>query len=1708
MHTQRFIRTYLLSGLLALSFINQTQAEDIDIYSGIATGTSNTPNLMFVIDSSANSDAAMGTCSYDSVALGDGAGGAPSNGSKTLGNEQCALVNIAQFLPVRSLTDPTTGVTDNDVALINLGISNSDGVYFKLTPIDNKPYTGTYPATSGSTNRQAFIQAVKAITKHTGSVDQGDMMQETWAYYTGGVGTRSSGTNVNTGKGLISGTVYSGTNAISGCMKNYAVYLGAIASSSHFNDAGNASGLLNDAVTLYENSRVTTVSPIFTQAMANTQITNLTTGYIGLQPDKYGGISPTSVAREWARFMYVEDINSSSTAAGTQSIITYAISVGSNNDDAANFIADMAKVGGGKSFAATTYQDIYKYILKILNEVQAVNSVFSSSSLPVSVNAQGTFLNQIFMGMFRPDAGGNPRWVGNLKQYQFIYSPSTGLQLGDSLGLPAISSNATGFISANAISFWTCSNLTTTPYPNTYLTNILTAAERAKLVLNLQNCIDTTSYPNLLPNGFWTADPASPTAAALGFDLPDGERVDRGGSAQQIRLHNLIDNYADAAGSSTNPRRLYTYCPSGTSCVAALTDPSNAFSLSNTNITAAQFGASAQLTVSSIVRTGTTALVTTSIPHGFALGSSVSITGATQSEYNVTQNISAPSSTTTFTITGLPDNPPTPNTGTYTAALHNSSAQAITSMSVATGTTATPATLDCSSGTIPNINCDKVTVNLPGHGYSSGNSIVIAGVSPAAYSGTFAITRIDNDTFTYKVPVTPTSPSANAYSVTLPPNSLAISSITYANGSNKTTVTVNNSFTAGQSVTIAGSSIAANNGTYTVASPTSTNFKITGGGASCASNCGTVTLVNPVISIAVGNISRASATATIATGVAASALTSGTTYNLAYVSGVGTNETAYAPYLSGSRTVVITCVSGTTCTTFTFPITTAPSTTLTLSSPSAALSGTLVNIPAGAITRTAMGTTATVTGVPASTFASGNFIDLSVSGSAIGTESAYLSPAAGWQITCSGTCTSFTFGPVTLSPTTPATGAIKVYQGSTPPDKTTVINWVRGDDNVGDENSVCPQGNTAGTTPCPNPVVTIRPSVHGDVLHARPTVLNYGSHSVAITGTSDSGTVRTATASAADVTTITTTGAVPVVTFANGDACAVTVQSATSFTYQNTLCGATGAQSAAVGSKVVVYYGDNGGVLHAVNGNLSEYNGTAGPGDEMWGFIPQDFFGKLGRQMSNSPALLLPSSPTGIIPAPLAKDYFIDGEPGVYQTIDGTGNTTKAVIYLTMRRGGNFIYALDVTTPAAPSFLWKVDPTGITTPSGFTSSTDYQELGQTWSQPKVARVRGYCNIAASATPAACSSTNLPSPVLIFGAGYDTNEDSEPISTMDASGRGIFVLDALTGAVIWKATYTSGSTSYSGTTTKASALVSGMDYSIPSAITLLDHRGSDGYIDRLYAADTGGNIWRVDLEPSKTNAGGVTCTLSSYGCTPDVWRIYRLAALGGYTGACGSTPCNPTQRKFFYPPEVITATSTYNYDSVIAGSGDREHPLYVSASTQRYNRIFLVKDTYTGDDATGMTTPITLNGSLSLFDATSTPWDGSLNGYYITLDAGEKVVNAPLVTAGYVYMGTNQPAAPSTNSCISNLGIAKGYQLNPFIGTAKSVTFDGGGLPPSPVSGVADIVVDGVVRRIPFLIGGGNPECVGSDCKSALGGQKPPITVSTKRTRTYRYIENK
>jgi type IV pilus assembly protein PilY1 len=421
--------------------------------------------------------------------------------------------------------------------------------------------------------------------------------------------------------------------------------------------------------------------------------------------------------------------------------------------------------------------------------------------------------------------------------------------------------------------------------------------------------------------------------------------------------------------------------------------------------------------------------------------------------------------------------------------------------------------------------------------------------------------------------------------------------------------------------------------------------------------------------------------------------------------------------------------------------------------------------------------------------------------------------------------------------------------------------------------------------------------------------------------------------------------------------------------------------------------------------------------------VPSQFFGQLKRLRDNSPQ----------ISSSAKKPYFIDGSVGVYQLdVNNDGKLVaadgdKVYLYLSMRRGGPYLIALDVSDPNQPQLLWQRD----------SSSPGYGALGQTWSMPKVVKVRGNSN-----------------PVLIMGAGYDAaNEDSLP-ATADTSGRGILVADAITGNVIWQA-----GASPSGAI--ANVAVAGMTYSIASDPAVLD-RDLDGYADRIYIADTGGQLWRIDIaDPSPGN-----------------WTVELLASIAG------SAPAG--SRKFLYPPDVVYGKDANGpYDAVLIGSGDREHPFDTTVT----NRFYMFKDRKTGSSGVGQAT-IT---EADLFDATSdvlqtatgTALTSAQNalaaakGWMITLAAGEKLVGGAVTVGGVTYFNTNQPSSVAPAGACSNLGVARAYAVGFADATAagalasgQAVTLaarysvvPGGGYLPSPVSVVLQLngkLVQGVI----------------------------------------------
>lgn len=229
-------------------------------------------------------------------------------------------------------------------------------------------------------------------------------------------------------------------------------------------------------------------------------------------------------ADEWARLLHDRGIPVGDGSL-RPNVTTYTIDVynAQQNGEHTSLMLSMARAGGGKYFAARNEEAIVDALREILVEIQAVNTTFASTSLPVNATNRSQNENQVFIGMFRPDPDAKPRWFGNLKRYQLVDNKGT-VDLGDAAGKLAVNP-VTGFVTPCATSYWSR---------------------------------DSGSYWSGLG---LSPDPAG-TCSTSGFnkysDAPDGPFVEKGAAAQILRQGNVP---AGSASSNAVNRKVLTHVP-------------------------------------------------------------------------------------------------------------------------------------------------------------------------------------------------------------------------------------------------------------------------------------------------------------------------------------------------------------------------------------------------------------------------------------------------------------------------------------------------------------------------------------------------------------------------------------------------------------------------------------------------------------------------------------------------------------------------------------------------------------------------------------------------------------------------------------------------------------------------------------------------------------------------------------------------------------------------------------------------------------------------------------------------------------------------------------------------------------------------------------------------------------------------------------------
>ncbi len=465
--------------------------------------------------------------------------------------------------------------------------------------------------------------------------------------------------------------------------------------------------------------------------------------------------------------------------------------------------------------------------------------------------------------------------------------------------------------------------------------------------------------------------------------------------------------------------------------------------------------------------------------------------------------------------------------------------------------------------------------------------------------------------------------------------------------------------------------------------------------------------------------------------------------------------------------------------------------------------------------------------------------------------------------------------------------------------------------------------------------------------------------------------------------------------------------------------------------------GTNDGFLHMFKNTTS---GGAQDGSETWAIMPREVLDVMDRLHSNT---------AGTPVHPITVDgnittYRLDvNQDGTLDHTDGD----KVYAYFGLRRGGKSYYALDISDPDAPEFLWSIMKGA--------SGTDFAELAQSWSTPQLGRVTVGTNVL---------------PVLIFGGGYNGDDDGDnqgdlgkdesnrvtpqPVGTNDDEGNAIFIVNALTGDLIWK-TVKGGSQGYNSSTKSYSH--PDLNDSIAADIAAIDTNGN-GITDRIYAGDTGGAVWRVDLVGSNFDA-----------TDPSLWQVNKVLSVGRHLTGNNDTT---NDRRFINLPDIIQSRDSIGpFDGIIIGSGDRENPN--ASATENWFYMFKDRAINSGAPSTTLYEPsdlADLTSNCLQNDSCSTQPDLT-NGWRIQLTiSGEKNVSPAVTAGGTIFFTTFVPSVGL--ACALNDGEGYLYAVDVQNATAKinfNTTNDLPGIETLERSGK---LVAGGLPTQPVIIGNG------------------------------------
>jgi len=387
-------------------------------------------------------------------------------------------------------------------------------------------------------------------------------------------------------------------------------------------------------------------------------------------------------------------------------------------------------------------------------------------------------------------------------------------------------------------------------------------------------------------------------------------------------------------------------------------------------------------------------------------------------------------------------------------------------------------------------------------------------------------------------------------------------------------------------------------------------------------------------------------------------------------------------------------------------------------------------------------------------------------------------------------------------------------------------------------------------------------------------------------------------------------------------------------------------------------------------------------------------------------------------------EFFLDSSPIV--TDVKISGVWKTIVIFGERRGGVVYHALDITDTTNPQYLWS-----------FTDS----RMGETWSEPAIGKIK--------------ISDGTTRFVAFVGGGYDTPQNNQ-------LGKAFFVIDLSNGTKLWQYYNDASSTDKQY-----------MNYSLaanPAAADL----DNDGFVNRVYIGDVGGQLWKFDVSAPATLASGLATN----------WTGKRL-----FVAVPGQA--NPPAAGDFFPAQAIYVPPTLTYDNsgslwVFFGTGDRNHPVNSSS-----NRFYGIKDNTTMTNATQLTESDLAN--------VTTTYQTSTQGWYMVLAADEKVLAAANVFNKVVFFSSFTPT--TTISCQGGGGDANLYACAVTSGYAGIVWASGASL--TSVGGTAGTALSTADSARSTSIGTG----IASKPVVILGSSGATITASVITATTDQQISS-